>query len=355
MQHMLAGEADGADAPDARWPSLPRRPRRCGFSPRRLPARRRRRYAALRNGVGGRAGGGERGGGFAGKAREVLLHRLEFSDRPLEGDALVGVATLSDRIVSSAPAVCTLRTVAPISSSAGRIERRPAHCGRPSRVRRSRCSERIAGEVLTVARCGSRRLDQGNARAVAAWPATAMCSESLAKGTPLACPLRVPSAFSGDPSRGRAGATVIAPAGACRPACASSQPASSVSASGTGSAERPATPRMAKPSARLAPAPPCVSGTQASGSPASASARHSGSFQRCRGAVDRLRIGEVGKYPRRRFGDDMSRSRSTLPLSGFPLRIGSVANPAIVRCGRTLGKRQTLRATNRRFRSIVSG
>jgi len=37
---------------------------------------------------------------------------------------------------------------------------------------------------------------------------------------------------------------------------------------------------MAKPSARLAPAPPCFSGTQASVRPASDNARHSFSFQR---------------------------------------------------------------------------
>ena len=63
---------------------------------------------------------------------------------------------------------------------------------------------------------------------------------------------------------------------------------------------------MAKPSARLAPAPPSISGTQASGRPASANARHNGSFQAVvAGAIDRLRIGKVGKNPRRRFGDNM--------------------------------------------------
>ena len=33
-----------------------------------------------------------RGGDFAGEPREIVLHRLEFGDRPLERDALVGVA-----------------------------------------------------------------------------------------------------------------------------------------------------------------------------------------------------------------------------------------------------------------------
>ncbi len=41
--------------------------------------------------IGGRAGDRERGGHFAGEPRQILLHRLEFSDRPLEGDALIGV------------------------------------------------------------------------------------------------------------------------------------------------------------------------------------------------------------------------------------------------------------------------
>ena len=65
-----------------------------------------------------------------------------------------------------------------------------------------------------------------------------------------------------------------------RPARVRSQPAIIVSASGTAKANRPATPRIAKPSARLASEPPNSSGTQASGSPASSSACQSVSFQR---------------------------------------------------------------------------
>src|SRR5262249_33597768 len=64
-----------------------------------------------------------------------------------------------------------------------------------------------------------------------------------------------------------------------RPAGASSQPASSVSASGTGNAKRPATCRISNPSASSAPAPPYSSGTQARVRPESLSARHSGSRQ----------------------------------------------------------------------------
>ena len=65
---------------------------------------------------------------------------------------------------------------------------------------------------------------------------TARCFASLANGTPRACPLNVPSAFSVILSPGRAGATDIAPSGAFNPARDRSQPASSVSASGTAAA-----------------------------------------------------------------------------------------------------------------------
>src|SRR5262245_10383872 len=78
---------------------------------------------------------------------------------------------------------------------------------------------------------------------------------------------------------GRAGATVMAPSGDANPARASNHPATSVSASGTATAKRPAAPSTAKPSRRLAPEPPNCSGTQASGSPASESARHNGPLQ----------------------------------------------------------------------------
>ena len=63
------------------------------------------------------------------------------------------------------------------------------------------------------------------------------------------------------------------------PARASSQPASSVSASGTAARSGPASRSTAKPSASSAPAPPRSSGTQASVSPASSSALQAGAFQ----------------------------------------------------------------------------
>ena len=108
---------------------------------------------------------------------------------------------------------------------------------------------------------------------------TAICLASLAKGTPRARPDRVPSALSAMRSFGLAGATVIAPSGEAILACASSHPASMVSASGTAIAKRPAALNTPKPSARLAPEPPQSSGTQDSGRPASVSACHSGAFQ----------------------------------------------------------------------------
>jgi hypothetical protein len=49
------------------------------------------RDASLRQRVGGGGGHCKRCCDLAGEPRQVLLHRLEFADRPLEGDALVGV------------------------------------------------------------------------------------------------------------------------------------------------------------------------------------------------------------------------------------------------------------------------
>ena len=100
----------------------------------------------------------------------------------------------------------------------------------------------------------------------------------LCKGTLRARPERLPSALSVMRSFGLAGTTVISPSGEVIFACASSHPASMVSARGTAIAKRPAALSTLKPSARLAPEPLQASGTQASGRPASLSARHSGAF-----------------------------------------------------------------------------
>ena len=101
---------------------------------------------------------------------------------------------------------------------------------------------------------------------------TAKCCASRANGTLRAVPLRVPSAFRVILSFGCTGATDIAPSGETIPPWDNSQPASIVSASGTGTAKRPAALSSSKPSARLAPAPPCSSDTQASVRPFSVSA-----------------------------------------------------------------------------------
>ena len=114
---------------------------------------------------------------------------------------------------------------------------------------------------------------------VSSWAITAIFFASAAKGTPTARPLSVASLPKMMRSDGRHGATVMAPSGASSSAQVSSQPAMRVSAKGTSTANRPATPSRAKPSVRLAPAPPSFSGTQARGRPASASARQNGALQ----------------------------------------------------------------------------
>src|SRR5882757_5070873 len=116
-------------------------------------------------------------------------------------------------------------------------------------------------------------------RPFASLATTAICLAAFANGTPRALPDRLPSALSVMRSLGLAGATVISPSGEEILACASSHPASMVSASGTATAKRPAAPSTEKPSARLAPEPPQSSGTHASGRPDSVSACHSGAFQ----------------------------------------------------------------------------
>src|SRR6202022_4489592 len=108
---------------------------------------------------------------------------------------------------------------------------------------------------------------------------TAICFAALAKGMPRARPDKVPSAFTVMRSLGPAGTTVISPPGEAILACASSHPASMVSASGTATAKRPAALSTEKPSARLAPEPPQSSGTHASARPDSVSACQSGAFQ----------------------------------------------------------------------------
>jgi hypothetical protein len=82
------------------------------------------------------------------------------------------------------------------------------------------------------------------------------------------------------------------------PARDSSQPASSVSAREPAAAKRPAWRSTAKPSAVSRPAPPRVSGTQASVSPASSSAAQAGAPSSVARLVDGLRIGEIAQMRR---------------------------------------------------------
>ena len=183
-------------------------------------------------------------------------------------------------IDSSAPAICRLRATPPISSSA--LWSKP--CGAGLMVTGLTLSK------VTVSLSSPPRLSPASIRQSPAstsaierpeppLTSTAIWLAALAKGTPRARPERLPSALSVMRSFGLAGATVIAPSGEAILACASSHPASMVSASGTATAKRPAALSTLKPSAMLAPEPPQSSGTHDNGSPASLSACHSGAFQ----------------------------------------------------------------------------
>ncbi len=181
---------------------------------------------------------------------------------------------------SSAPAICRLRATPPIKSSA--VWSKPFGAGFV-----------VTGATLskvTVSLLSPPRLRPASIRHFAASTSaidnpfepvasTAMCFAAFANGTPRVRPERVPSALSVMRSRGLAGATVISPSGEEILACASSHPASMVSASGTAMAKRPAALSTEKPSAMLVPEPPNSSGTQDSGRPASVSACQSGAFQ----------------------------------------------------------------------------
>ena len=92
MQHMFVGEPNCAmdlmsDGRALSGGFSSANFRRRGFKQHRVIE-----CIAVHDGVGGRACGGQRGGGFAGKPREVLLHGLEFPDRALERDAFVFIS-----------------------------------------------------------------------------------------------------------------------------------------------------------------------------------------------------------------------------------------------------------------------
>ena len=143
---------------------------------------------------------------------------------------------------------------------------------------------------------------------------TAKCFAALANGTPRALPDRLPSALTVIRSFGLAGTTVISPSGEEILACASSQPASMVSASGTATAKRPAALSTLKPSASEAPEPP-----QSSGHPGQ---RQAGFGQRLPErrfpralvvAIDGLGVGEIGEDFLRGLGNDVLTLRHSVP------------------------------------------
>ncbi len=143
---------------------------------------------------------------------------------------------------------------------------------------------------------------------------TAKCFAALANGTPRALPDRLPSALTVIRSFGLAGTTVISPSGEAILACASSQPASMVSASGTATAKRPAALNTLKPSASEAPEPPQSSSTQ--------DKRQAGLGQRLPQrrfpralvvAIDGLGVGEIGEDFLRGLGNDVVTLRHSVP------------------------------------------
>ena len=129
------------------------------------------------------------------------------------------------------------------------------------------CVARLAGEALVLADRQARRRDQRHHPLVPAMSEHGDMAGIAGERHPAGAAASRPSAPSVIWPSACTGAIVIGPAGAAIPARASSQPAIRVSASGTGTAKRPAARSTAKPSAIVAPAPPRSSGTQASGQP----------------------------------------------------------------------------------------
>ena len=155
----------------------------------------------------------------------------------------------------SAPLICVARTAAPISTKASA----PAPAG-SREVFFRRISSRGSPAMLLPS-----RIEQSSlfTRPTLDPERKTKCSQSRPNAT-------------GAPSITAA----IGPLGTAIPALERIQPASSVSASGTATANSPAMRRMSKPSSIEAPAPPSASGTQARVSPASSSASQSAARQR---------------------------------------------------------------------------
>ena len=218
---------------------------------------------------------------------------------------------MSSRLCNAA-AICVARTAAPmVIKSSVPPSAATATGATPSKVILSCASPAMLRPAVTAHAPRSTRATTGPSGPSAA---TAMWSASLAKATREAVPDSLPSAPNETRSRGRIGATVMAPAGATRPARASNQPATRVSANGTGTAKAPATRSTAKPSAREAPAPPLSSGTQARVRPDWVSASHSGARHASSAAL--LMVRGSPRSWKMRVAVSTTRVSASLTLSG---------------------------------------
>ena len=115
------------------------------------------------DGLGRGVGGGAGHGHLAGQRREVVLHRLEFGDRPLEGDTLVGVShgKVEDGLqraghLHGAGSGTHQQQGLPVEPGRSVLDRL-----RPRRVE-AHGIEGIAADAGAVGDAGLRRLDQGN-------------------------------------------------------------------------------------------------------------------------------------------------------------------------------------------------
>ena len=213
----------------------------------------------VRDRLGRGVGGGARGGDLAGELRQIVLHRLELGDRPAELDAVERVLHRLRRgcVRARRPSAASAprRRAAPPrprSSPWRRPHRRPAWRRRTTPSSRGSPARLVpwliaSPSAATSATAGSppslrEHRDVLGGAGERARGARGRCS--LPSRRARYCRPRAPARSS---SGRRARRSRPAP---------SSQPAISVSASGTGAANRPATRNTANPSSISAPAPP---------------------------------------------------------------------------------------------------
>ena len=293
--------------------------------------RRRRTKWLLAMRVGRRGRGRQRRRGLAGEPCQIVLHRLEFRDLLLEGDALVGIAHADvehqfqrARDLQAAHHAAHQHQRGLVKALRRRLDRDGLNIVEGHGV------AVIAAEVeagLDPAACWHRPA-RSRRRLASLAPAPRNVWRPWQRARRGRGRTSVPSALSVMRSFGLAGATVISPSGEEILACASSQPASMVSASGTAIAKRPAALSTPKPSARLAPEPPQSSGTHDSGRPALGQRLPERGFPPALlVAVDGLGIGEIGEDFFCGLGDNVLTLRHSVP------RFGSGTRPAAVRPG----------------------